>query len=136
MQTWLNYKAQLGKALTQIYPLRKKQTNPAEPEWVTKRDQWGLNKKYANLAMPTKKNFNATRNHRTQQADKSASDRLRLQPILQAWRQAARYTKEHAKEIQYAHKPIIDMANTRNRSNQGGPEKKTIRAKTDTAEES
>ena len=41
MQEWLNYKTQLGKAHTQIYPLSKKQTNPTEPEWVTKLEQWG-----------------------------------------------------------------------------------------------
>ena len=29
--------------------------------------------------------------------------------MLQAWRQAARYTKEHIKDIQYARNPVIDI---------------------------
>ena len=40
-QEWLNYKNKLGAALTQIYPLSKKQTQPAEPSWVTKLEKWG-----------------------------------------------------------------------------------------------
>ena len=55
MQTWLNYKTQLGKALTQIYPIIKKQTNPEEPEWVTRLEQWGTEQEICQLDNAYKK---------------------------------------------------------------------------------
>ena len=55
MQEWLNYKTQLGKELSQIYPLRKKQTNPTEPEWVTKLEQWETEQEICQLDNAYKK---------------------------------------------------------------------------------
>ena len=55
MQSWLNYKTQLGKALTRIYPLSKTQKNPEEPEWVTKREQWGTEQEIRQLGNAYKK---------------------------------------------------------------------------------
>ena len=67
-QEWLNYKNKMGSAITQIYPLSKKQTHTAEHEWVTKVEQWGdgqeirqLDHAYEKEPTPNKKYPDATR---------------------------------------------------------------------------
>ena len=52
---WLNYKEKLGEALPQIYPLRKKQTRPEEPEWVAKLEKWGTGQEIRQLDYAYKK---------------------------------------------------------------------------------
>ena len=54
-QELLNYKNKLGAALTQIYPLIKEQTHPAEPEWVTKLEKWGTKQAICQLDNDYKK---------------------------------------------------------------------------------
>ena len=49
-----------------------------------------------------------TRNQKLHRQEKC----IRLQQILQAWRQSAHYTEKHAAEIQYARRPNIDIINT------------------------
>jgi len=49
MKEWINYKTKLWKAHIHIYPLRKKKTDPAEPEWVTKPDPWGTDQEMRQL---------------------------------------------------------------------------------------
>ena len=41
VQEWILYETQPGEALQQLYPLRKKQTKPEEPSWVTRLEEWG-----------------------------------------------------------------------------------------------
>ena len=104
---------------------------------MTKLEQWGTEQEICQLDNAYKKRTALQQEiiRRNKKINQQAR-RLRLQPILQAWRQAERYTKENAKEIQYPRKPIIDMTNTRNRSKKREPEEQNIRAETDTEEES
>ena len=55
MEEWIKYKTKLGKALIQIYPLSKKKTDPAEPEWVTKLEQCGTEQEIQQLDNAYKK---------------------------------------------------------------------------------
>ena len=86
MPEWMNYKTQLGKALTQIYPHSKKQTNQAEPEWVTNLEQWGTDsteQEICQLDNAYKKRTELQQEIlRLRKINQSASKMLRIQPII------------------------------------------------------
>ena len=106
----LTTRKKLGEALTQIYPLRKKQTHPAEPEWVTKLEKCGTEQEIRQLDHAYKKRADLQQETpRRNQKLRRQGKCIRLLQILHAWRQAARYTKKHAPEIQYAKRHIIDI---------------------------
>ena len=81
MQEWPQYKTKLGEALKQIYTRSKKQTHPKEPEWATRSEEWGKNKKYSNCDMPTRQE---------QHSNKNSTDAIR---ISDARRSASNYSK-------------------------------------------
>ena len=90
MGEWLSYKTKLGKSHIQIYPLRKQKSDPTEPEWVTKLEQWGADQEIRQLDNAYKKELNCSKKSPDATKIKQKARRLRLQPILQAWRQATR----------------------------------------------
>ena len=122
MGEWLNYKTKLGKALIHIHPLSKKKTDPAEPEWVTKPDPWGTDQEMRQLDNAYKRRTELQQEISRRNKINQEARCLRLQPILQAWRQAERYTKEPIDEIQYARKPIIDITLARNNDRKKEPQ--------------
>ena len=61
MDEWLSYKTKLGTALIQIYPLSKTKTDPTEPEWVTKLEQWGTEQEIQQLDNAYKKELNCSK---------------------------------------------------------------------------
>ena len=133
MEEWISYKTKLGKSLLHIYPLSKKKTDPTEPEWVTKLEQCGAEQEIRQLgnAYERRTELQQEISRRSKKTNHQARC-IRLRPILQSWRQAARYTKEHIGEIQYSRKPIIDITQARNNNRKKNPNKRTMRAKSDT----
>ena len=49
-QEWATFKTKLGRGVHEVYPIRKKQTNPTEPEWVTRLGEWGTETEIRQIA--------------------------------------------------------------------------------------
>ena len=109
MQERLRYKTKIGEAMRKIYPPSKKQTKQEEPACVTRLGELGTEPYINQLDQAYKKSTTPQQDiDRRQRKFRCQTRKLRLQKIL-AWRQSARYTKNNARKIRYAGRPIIDL---------------------------
>merc|ERR1712112_185631 len=54
-EEWETYQQRLGKILEETYPLKKKDTETAEPKWTTLMEKWGTEKEKEEIDQAYKK---------------------------------------------------------------------------------
>ena len=113
-EEWETYQKTLGELLVKTYPLNKKETTAKEPEWALLLGKWGTRQEIDKFEHAYKKR-DAIHQEIAKRAIEMRRRRrhMRQLEILLAWKGAARYLREHKKEIKYARGPIIDLGKTK-----------------------